>query len=169
MISEEQEVRPAVEQTNPERDASPHLEENDRGKRVRSKISGSLKKIADVRGNAVWFRNKTLSLKEAAIIRKYWPYIEGAISKIAGSAAFEIIADELIIVRVANIVIDHLPLHMRLILRKTGMDRLLVAALSKIKKQIIQKISVLRAEKLAREGQPTVETHMDSDKEKNEH
>ncbi|MFT8897733.1 MAG: hypothetical protein ABF968_12345 [Acetobacter sp.] len=168
MISEEQEVRP-VEQTDPERDASPHPEENDRGNRVRSKISVSLKKIADVRGNAVWFRNKTLSLKEAAIIRKYWPYIEGAISKIAGSAAFEIIADELIIVRVANIVIDHLPLHMRLILRKTGMDRLLVAALSKIKKQIIQKISVLRAEKLARDHKTRVEKHNDDDGGKNEH
>ncbi|MCH4090360.1 hypothetical protein [Acetobacter sp.] len=118
---------------------------------MRLNVSESLRKIADIRGNAAWFRDKTLSLKEAALIRKYWPYIERAISKIASSAAFEIIADELIIVRVANLVIDLLPLHVRLVLRKTGMDRILVAALSKVKKQIIRKISTLRAEMLARE------------------
>ncbi|NHN90632.1 hypothetical protein [Acetobacter sicerae] len=167
MISEEREVRPA-DQTDTESDVSLYPEEKNGNKRVRAKVSASLRKITDVRGNAAWFRNKTLSLKEAAIIRKYWPYIEAAISKIAGSAAFEIIADELIIAKIANIVIDHLPLHMRLILRKTGMDRILVAALSKVKKQIIQKIAVLRTEKLTRDGKPTVKEHVDGDKEKNE-
>ncbi|MFT8805601.1 MAG: hypothetical protein ABF876_06355 [Acetobacter aceti] len=155
MIPERQNA-PASDETEADNDEIQKTDEKSKRKWLPEKISFLPGKVAgirdDVMDSAVWLKDKTISLKEAAIIRKYQPYIEGAISKVAASTLFEIISDELIIAKVANIVIDHLPLHMRLVLRKTGMDRLLVATLAKVKTQIIQQISAARAARKAQEA-----------------
>ncbi|GBQ66977.1 hypothetical protein CFR75_08980 [Komagataeibacter xylinus] len=91
-----------------------------------------------------WLRNKTLSIRESELLEKYGPLIERTIRHVASSAAFDILADELIIARFADLVIAHLPPHAQLVLRRTGMDRLLTAALSRAKAPILRKIAAIR-------------------------
>ncbi|AQU86677.1 hypothetical protein B0W47_03470 [Komagataeibacter nataicola] len=91
-----------------------------------------------------WLRNRTLSIKDSELLEKYGPLIERTIRQVASSAAFDILADELIIARFADLVIAHLPPHIQLVLRKTRMDRLLTAALSRAKEPILRRIAAIR-------------------------
>ncbi|WP_458136611.1 hypothetical protein [Komagataeibacter sp. NFXK3] len=100
-----------------------------------------------------WLRNKTLSIRESELLEKYGPLIEQTIRQVASSAAFDILADELIIARFADLVIAHLPPHAQLVLRKTGMDRLLTAVLSRAKAPILRRIAAMRLH-----GVPTADT-----------
>ncbi|WP_308720948.1 hypothetical protein [Komagataeibacter xylinus] len=99
-----------------------------------------------------WLRDKTLSIRESELLEKYGPLIEQTIRQVASSAAFDILADELIIARFADLVIAHLPPHAQIVLRKTGMDRLLTAALSRAKEPILRKIAAIRLQ-----GVPTAD------------
>lgn len=91
-----------------------------------------------------WLRNRTLSIRDSELLEKYGPLIEQTIRQVASSSVFNILADELIIARFANLVIAHLPPHVQLVLRKTGMDRLLIAALSRAKEPILRRIVAMR-------------------------
>ncbi|MGO2958708.1 MAG: hypothetical protein ACTIDN_06680 [Acetobacter sp.] len=91
-----------------------------------------------------FIKNKALSVKEAKVLEKYWPYIEKAITAIATSPLLGLLTDELIIGKLADKVVDLLPPHIRLVVRKTGADRILIAALFKSKGHVLKKIADAR-------------------------
>ncbi|MBV1830009.1 hypothetical protein HNW77_05910 [Komagataeibacter sp. AV436] len=100
-----------------------------------------------------WLRDRTRSIRESELLEKYGPLIEQAIRQFASSTAFDILADELIIARFADLVIAHLPPHAQIVLRRTGMDRLLTAALSRAKAPILRRIAAIRLN-----GEPGADT-----------